>query len=352
MDEKVRLASIGLGRWARVLARGAQRGEVIELASCFSRSEESRRAFQEEFAVPRAAATLDELLADPDIEGVLVTTPNDAHKPVILECLDAGKAVYTDKPIAHSLEDALAIRDAVARSGLVFAVGHSARRLAGHRVMRQWIEDGRIGRVSLAEANFSNERGLELTTDTWRWYADKSPGGSLIQLGVHHADTLQYLLGPVAAVTAHARRLYTESEVPDAVMCVLEFESGPLGYLGCGWASPGVYQMRLLGTEANLMYDLDFTHWDESQQADDWSTLVSQAYRESVRPPVELPRTDMFREQLEEFARAIRGEDEVEVGPEEAIRALAVVHAALESSRHRGQAVAVGSLLGAVTATT
>ena len=83
------------------------------------------------------------------------------------------------------------------------------------------LEDGRIGDISLAEANFSNERGLELTPQTWRYYADKSPGGAFIQLGVHHADTLQFLLGPVKSVTAHARKLYTKSEVPDAVMAIL-----------------------------------------------------------------------------------------------------------------------------------
>jgi predicted dehydrogenase len=341
MTDKVRLASIGLGRWARVLARGAQRGTVIELASCFSRSEESRSKFQEEFGVPRATSSLDELLADSEIEGVLVTTPNDSHKSVILECLDAGKAVYTDKPIAHTMEDAGQIARAATASGRPFAVGHSARRLGGHRAMKQWIDTGKIGRVSLAEANFSNERGLQLTTETWRWFADKSPGGAMIQLGVHHADNLQYLLGPVKAVSAHARRLYTKSEVPDAIMSILEFESGPLGYLGTGWASPGVYQLRLQGTEANLFYDLDFNNWDESHLVDSKSTLVSQAYRESVRPPVDMPQTDMFREQLEEFALAIRGEAEIEVGALEAIRALAVVHAALESSRRNGVAVEV-----------
>jgi predicted dehydrogenase len=350
MNDKVRLAPVGLGRWARVLARAALRGDVIELHSCYSRSEEKRRAFQEEFGIPRSAATYEELLADPDLEGVIVTTPNDTHREVIVQALEAGKAVYTDKPIAHTLEDAAAIKEAVENTGLAFAVGHSARRLGGHRVMKEWIESGRIGRISLAEANFSNERGLELNPDTWRWYADKSPGGTLIQLGVHHADTLQYLLGPVVAVSAHARRLYTAAEVPDAVMCILEFESGALGYLGCGWASPGVYQMRLQGTEANLMYDLDFTHWDESHQADRWSTLLSQAYGESVRPPVEIPPTDMFREQLEEFALAIRGRATVEVGADEAIRALAVVHAALRSSDRRGAAVEVGELMQEVGA--
>jgi predicted dehydrogenase len=347
-QEKVRLAPVGLGRWAKVLARGAQRGDVVELYSCFSRDEAKRAAFCQEFGVPNAASSSEELLADPAVEGVVITTPNDTHKDVIIQALEAGKAVYTDKPIAHTLEDANRIAAAVADTGQVFAVGHSSRRLSGHREMKRWLDDGRIGQISLAEANFSNERGLELTPQTWRYYADKSPGGSFIQLGVHHADTLQYLLGPVKSVSAHARKLYTKSEVPDAVMAILEFESGPMGYIGAGWASPGVYSMNLLGTKANLMYDLDFTHWDESHLADDWSSLESQFYGESVRQKVDLPRTDMFREQLEEFGLAIRGQGTVEVGATEAVRALGVVRAAIESSKRNGESVLLQEVIDKV----
>lgn len=345
MEDKVRLAPVGLGRWARVLARGAQRGDVVELYSCFSRDEQRRDAFCEEYGVPRSARNYDELLADPAVEGVVITTPNDTHREIIIQALDAGKAVYTDKPIAHTLEDASRIAAAVADAGQVFAVGHSSRRLSGHRVMRRWIDEGEIGEISLAEANFSNERGLQLTPESWRFYEDKSPGGAFIQLGVHHADTLQYLLGPVSRVSAHARRLYTAAEVPDAVMAICEFDSGALGYIGTGWASPGVYTMNVQGTQANLRYDLDFTHWDESHQADDWSSLRSQFYGESERQPVELPRTDMFREQLDEFGLAIRGQGKVEVGTPEAVRALAVVHAAVESSKRNGVAVAVDDVI-------
>lgn len=345
MSDKVRLASVGLGRWARVLARGAQRGDVVELYSCFSRSEDKRKAFMEEYGVPKSASTYEELLADPDVEGVIITTPNDTHREVITAALEAGKAVYTDKPIAQTLEDALAIKQVVEKTGGVFAVGHSARRLSGNRVMKQWIDDGTLGGVSMVEANFSNERGLELTPETWRWYLSKTPGGPLIQLGVHHADNLQYLLGPVKAVSAHTRKLFTKAEVPDATMAILEFESGALGYLGCGWASPGIYQIRLQGTKQNLMYDLDFTHWDEAHEADAYSTLVSQAYGQQDRSPVDLPPTDMFREQLEEFGLAARGEATVEVQVDDAIRALAIVHTAIESDRLNGKAVEVKPFL-------
>jgi UDP-N-acetyl-2-amino-2-deoxyglucuronate dehydrogenase len=347
MTEKVRLASVGLGRWARVLARGVKRGEVIELVSCFSRDEGRRRDFQEEFGVERSAASYEELLADDAVEGLIVTTPNDTHKDVIVRALEAGKAVYTDKPIAHTLEDAMAINAVVRSTGRVFAVGHSARRLAGHRVIKRWYDEGRLGNISLAESNFSNERGLELNERTWRFYASKSPGGALIQLGVHHFDNLQYLLGPVKSVNANVKKLYTRSEVPDATMVICEFQGGELGYLGSGWASPGVYSMNVLGTKANLFYDVDFTHWDESHLADKFSTLRSQFYGESERQTVQLPGSDMFREQLDEFALAIRGEATVEVGATEAIRALAVVRAALESSKRRGESVEVAGVIEA-----
>ncbi len=345
LEQPVRLAAVGLGRWAKVLGRAILRSDTVELYSCYSRSSERREAFMADFDVSHSAASYDELLADPNVEGLIITTPNDTHRDLIVEALDAGKPVYVDKPVAQTLEDALAIRDAVERTGLPFAVGHSARRLSGSRVMKQRIEDGSIGDVSMVEANFSNERGLELTPDTWRWYLDKTPGGPLIQLGVHHADNLQYLLGPVGAVSAIQRKLHTPSEVPDATMAILEFESGPLGYLGCGWASPGVYQIRLQGTQQNLQYDLDFTKWDESHEADRYSRMEEQRYAQTDRTPVILPPTDMFREQLDEFGLATRGRAQVEVGVDEAIRALSIVHGAIESNRRNGALVELAPFL-------
>jgi predicted dehydrogenase len=345
VEDKVRLGSVGLGNWAGVLARATGRSDLCEIVNCWSRSEESGRRFQETYAIPRRADTLDALLADHEVEGILVTTPNDAHKPVILEALAAGKAVYTDKPIAHNLADGLAILRAVEASGRVFAVGHSARRLAGHRVMRTWLDEGRLGGVSMVEAHFTTRRGLALTPESWRYYAEKSPGGALIQLGVHHADTLQHLFGPVASVSARLRRLYANAEVPDTAMALLEFDSGPIGVLVTGWAAPAVYQMRIYGTEANLFFDLDLGYWDRSDVVDAHSTLSLQSRGQSGLNQIELKPADMFREQIEEFALAIKGRKAVEVTGEDSIRALAVIMAAVTSSERGGAVVLPAELL-------
>ena len=342
-EERVRLASVGLGSWANVLARAALRGDRIELVNCYSRSEDSRDAFRRAFRVPRASCTLEELLSDEEVEGVVVITPNDSHQAIVIECLEAGMPVMTDKPIADTIAAAGSVAKTVDATGVLFAVGHSARRLGGHRVMRQWLDEGKLGGISMAECNFTTPTGLSLNSDSWRFYNEKSPGGALIQLGVHHADTLQYLLGPVHAVSAQVRRVHTRAEVPDVTMSVLEFQSGALGYLGAGWASPSLYQLRILGTDANLFYDLDLAHWSKSHLLDEASSL--EARNRDMRRTLEVPPTDMFREELEEFAGAIRGEAEIEVAGEEAIRALAVVEAAIQSSLGGGQAVEIDPLI-------
>ena len=328
----VRVGVVGLGRWARVLTRAARRGQRLEVVAGYSRSPDKREAFAREFGC-RVVERYEDLLEDPTIEGVMVTTPNDAHAEPILQALAAGKHVYVDKPIAHTVEEGLRIAQAVERSDRVFAVGHSARRLAGVRHIRRALEAGDVGELVMAEANFSNERGLELTPQSWRWYADKSPGGPLIQLGVHHVDTLRYLFGPVVAVTALTKRLHTRAEVEDVTMTLLEFAAGHLGYVGSAWACPGVFFVHVYGTRANYFYQVNFRYWEQSHLLDQHSRLERQTYGEMERVAVQPAPTDMLREQLEEWAACIREGGRPEVGAREALEALAVVWAALRSAR-------------------
>ena len=80
---------------------------------------------------------------------------------------------------------------------MTVTVGHSARLMAGIRAMGKAIEAGELGRVGFMEANFSNERALELTPKAWRWYKDRAPGGPLSQLAIHQFDVLHYLGGEI-----------------------------------------------------------------------------------------------------------------------------------------------------------
>src|SRR3982074_3980135 len=79
--------------------------------------------------------------------------------------------------------------------------------MAGIRTMRERIDSGELGRVAFMEANFSNERALELTPSTWRWYSAKAPGGPLSQLAIHQFDVLHYLGGEVVEASAMASKV-------------------------------------------------------------------------------------------------------------------------------------------------
>ena len=164
---------------------------------------------------------------------MILTVPNEQHLPLAREVAKAGKHVYTEKPIASTLEEGLAIEALEKTYGVSVTVGHSARLMAGIRAIGEAIEAGELGRVGFMEANFSNERALELTPKAWRWYKDRAPGGPLSQLAIHQFDVLHYLGGEIVEASSIASKLSpVGAEVDDQSMTVLRFADGKIGYVG------------------------------------------------------------------------------------------------------------------------
>src|SRR6266853_1301265 len=213
MTDAVKLGIVGLGRWAKVLTRASLKSSKLKIVAGYSRSE---------------------------VKGVILTVPNEQHLPVALEVARAGKHVYTEKPIASTLEEGLEIEALERRHDVTVTVGHSARLMGGIRTIREAIESGELGRVAFMEANFSNERALELTPSTWRWYRAKAPGGPLSQLAIHQFDVLHYLGGDIVEASSMASKLSpVGAEVDDQSMTLIRFADGKIGYVGSCWTSPG-----------------------------------------------------------------------------------------------------------------
>src|SRR5215469_12600860 len=99
---KLRVAVVGIGWWSDVLADAALRSDAFEIAACYTRSDDKRRAFAAKYNC-RPAASHEELLADSDIEAVINTTPNSAHLATTRMAAEAGKHVFLDKPIANTV---------------------------------------------------------------------------------------------------------------------------------------------------------------------------------------------------------------------------------------------------------
>jgi len=309
-----RVALIGAGMWAPRLAAAARRGG-LDLVAVHARDETARSALAERFGA-RPAGSVAEAAADAD--GVLLATPNDVHAEHALECAALGRHVFVEKPIGDSVEAGERIRDACADAGVVLMVGHAFRRLGPARRARALIDEGRLGEPVLADANFSLPG--RLPAHAWRAQRARNPGGPLMQLGIHHADTLAYLLGPVARTTGRFARIHTDAEIDVVGVATLEFASGALGVLTGSYVSPHTFSLRVLGTAGVLDYRADLgAVWPDAERVDEVSTLSLDGEEVAFEP------RDMLAEELAEFGAAIRGEARVETGAEEGIAALRVV---------------------------
>jgi predicted dehydrogenase len=320
------------------MARAYAGSERVELRSCYTRDPERRRGFAADFGCAQEES-LEALLSRDDIDGIVITAPNDQHASLIEAAAASGKHVYTEKPVAVALGDLRRIRRAVRESGIVFACGHSARRLAGLRAMKQVLGSGDAGAPSMVEAVFGNERGLELKPGDWRADPVQSPGGPLTQLGIHQIDNLQYLLGPARRAVAMGRAPRPGIANHLAVGVLLEFDDS-LGYLGCNWLSPGCFTIDMYCSAARFRYQLDFSWWSTSAQTDAHTSLTRTVISANSADPdarvlaedaVPLLARDHLLEEIEEFAGAIRGTAAVEVGLDEALANVAVLQAAARS---------------------
>jgi predicted dehydrogenase len=316
------VALIGTGMWAGQIAAAADRAGV-RVVTCFSRDAERRRGFAARTGCG-AAPSLEVALDHPEVEAALVLTPNDTHAEITLACAERGLGVFVEKPIADTVADAERMARACEEAGVTLMVGHAFRRLGAARRVAELVAGGALGRVVLAEATFSLPGAL--TPDRWRAHRDRNPGGPLMQLGIHHVDTLASWLGEPVGASGRFAHLHSEADIDDVGVVCLEMASGSLAAVTGSYVSPKTFAMRLSGTEAVLDYRADFSVWPDAQRLDAVTTLTM------AGEPVAFEERDMLAEQLSELARCVRTGAAPETGAAEGIAALRAIRGALEGN--------------------
>jgi len=325
----MKVACIGMGWWSDVLADAIKRSGKLAIASCFSRSQDKREKFAAKYGC-KAARSYEEILNDRAIEAIINTTPNAAHLETTAAAARAGKHVFLDKPIANTIADARALTEECRKRKVVLALGYQRRRESHFR----WIKEhlGEFGKLVNAEANISRDRLGKIDLSSWRYTAEGMPGGVMLQIGIHYSDVLEYLLGPVKAVSGRSVRLVLPGDNPDVASLILEHENGALSTLNASYASASEYYlMNLYGKEASAYYDL---HGG-----------LRVLKRGSTQPsPVPCAKNDPIVEELEEFVRAARSGGEPEMNGERATRSLAVILAGIRSAKE-GRRVEVAEVM-------
>jgi predicted dehydrogenase len=318
-----------MGWWSDVLADAIKRSGKLEIVSCYSRSKEKREKFAAKYGC-KASPSYEAILEDKNVEGIINTTPNAVHLETTVAAAKAGKPTFLDKPIANTIADARAITEACRKAKVVLALGYQRRRESHFRWIRANLQQ--FGRLVNAEANISRDRLGKIDLGSWRYTAEGMPGGVMLQIGIHYSDVLEYLVGPVKAVSGRFARLVLPGDNPDVASLVLEHDNGALSTLNASYASASEYYlMNLYGKEATAYYDLN-------------GGLRFLKRGTSAPVTVSCPKNDPIVEELEEFARAVRDETEAEMDGERATRSLAVILAGIRSAKE-GRRVEVSEVL-------
>ncbi len=332
--EPVRVGCLGMGWWSDVLADAIRRSSTLRIVACYTRSESKREAFAAKYGC-RSAPSYEAMLDDADVEAVLNTTPNDVHLMTTRAAARAGKHVFLDKPIANTVADGRALTEACRAAGVVLALGYQRRRESHFRWIRAQIDSGAFGRLVNAEANISRDRLGQIDLTSWRYTAAGMPGGVMLQIGIHYTDVLEYLLGPITAVSGRLAQLVLPGDNPDVASLMLEHESGALSTLNASYASASEYYLlNVYGKQATAYYDLH------------QGLRVLERGTKGARP-VACPASDPIVDELDEFAAAVRGRGEPEMNGEKGTASLAVVLAGIQSARE-GRRVEVAEVLAAV----
>jgi predicted dehydrogenase len=319
-QDRLRVGCIGMGWWSDVLADAMVRSGKLEIVSCFTRSQDKRQAFARKYGC-RPEPSYEAMLRDASIDAVVNTTPNDVHRETTVAAAQAGKHVFLDKPIANTVSDARALTAACRAAGVVLALGYQRRKESHFRWVRAQIDAGVFGRLVNAEGNISRDRLGQFDPSSWRYTAAGMPGGVMLQIGIHYTDVLEYLMGPIQAVSGRLAQLVLPGDNPDVASMVLEHESGAISTLNASYASASEYYLlNVYGKEASAYYDLH-------------GGLRFLKRGASGAQPVPCAKNDTIVEELEEFARAVRGQGRPEMDGDAATRSLAVLRAGIRSAR-------------------
>ena len=197
------------------------------------------------------------------------------------------------------------------------------------------MEKNKIGELVSAEINLSHGGGMKLTNSDWRYWSKNCPGGSLMMLGVHVADISNYLFGPAKKVAAFTKNLFAPIKNNDSSSMLLELKSGKVIYICNNYNTSATFFVKVYGTKGIIEYNRNF------------KTLTFQGSdidRKAVPVEfIEFSEIDTILEEIEEFGNCILGQGKIETGGHEAYDALAIIEAALSSSR-KGKFIDIKSL--------
>jgi predicted dehydrogenase len=225
-SSSISVGVVGLGYWGPNLARNFAALDGCELRWCCDADADKRQRLERSFPGTRFSADLADLLADPELDAVVVATDVPSHPRLATEVLRAGKHCFVEKPLAQSAAEAAAVVDEAAAADRILMVGHLLEYHPGVAKLKEIVDSGELGEVRYV---YSNRLNLGKV---------REDENALWSLGAHDVSVLLHLFDeePVEAI-AHGES-FVRDGVEDVVFCYLRFPSGRVAHMHLSWLDP------------------------------------------------------------------------------------------------------------------
>jgi predicted dehydrogenase len=271
--EQIRVGVVGLGYWGPNLARNLAAIPGCELAWLCDASEQARAEQALRFPGARTSADIDELLADPQLDAVVLATPVPTHAELAVAVAGAGKHCFVEKPLATNVTDAQRAIDAAEAAGTILMVGHLLEYHPAVARLKALIDEQELGSLFYVYGNRLNLGKLR---------ADEN---ALWSLGAHDVSVALHLIGEEPEECSAHGACYVRENVQDVVFCYLRFPSGVVAHLHLSWLDPHkerrltVVGSRRMATFDDMLIEGKLTVYDKGFDEDtrSWGEYIARS---------------------------------------------------------------------------
>jgi predicted dehydrogenase len=323
-----------MGWWGRTLVEAVADSEVIRFVAGATRTVSPEVTAFAETQTLTLAPDFTALLADTNIDAVVLATPHSQHTEQVVAAAQAGKHVFCEKPFALTKADAEAAVAATQKAGVTLGLGYNRRFHPEMTSLRHKITAGELGTVLHFEATMTFPNALFLKPDAWRADREETPCGGLTPMGVHAIDGMIDLGGEIESVFCQSFRRVVQVDSDDTTSMLFRMKNGASGYLGTITATGPGFSFQVFGSTGSLRLD-GMTHVAGASSEERRTRLFSTAKWQPIKGPAETwdaARLDVTRACLEAFATAATGGTPFLIPTREMVHGAAVTEAVVKSA--------------------
>jgi predicted dehydrogenase len=319
------IAVTGLGWWGRIIVDLARRSDKLRVVRVVD-VDPNAAGFARERDI-RFGTTLEEALADEQVQGVVLCTPHSHHTEQIVAAARAGKHVFCEKPLSMTRADVLRAVAAVEQAGVTLAVGHEKRFEPPVIELMRLVKSGQLGTPLQVEANFSQDKFLSLPADNWRLSNREAPAGPMTATGIHLLDLAVGVFGEAETAHVSVKRLASGLANGDTLAGLVTFKGGAHALLSAILATPFDGRFAVYGSKGWAEVR-DKTH----PEAPEGWTLTTCLTGQQRATSVDIPPAPAVLRNLEAFADAAAGRAPYPVPRSEMIATVSALEAIFRSA--------------------